>query len=250
MKLFETISIGLIVLAPVIFIVLHYVTAPYGKHSKSGWGLLISSKWAWILMETPAFIIVFSYLIYLNRSTSFTLLLFFAFWLMHYGYRSFIYPMRISKAKKNFPILVMLMAIVFNLLNGYVQGENLISNTSYSQFSFLSNWNALVGAGMFIIGFIIHVHSDHLILTQKNRAEGDYIIPKGGLFDKLSNPNYFGEIIQWLGWAILLGSLAGWAFFIFAFANLWPRAIANHKWYKSKFPDYPIERKIIIPFIY
>jgi len=144
----------------------------------------------------------------------------------------------------------MIMAFIFNLLNGYVQGENLIQNSMYSQDIFWSHWNVLIGVSMFFVGFLIHVISDQLILKQKRLAGGKYIIPNGFLFTRISNPNYFGEIIQWLAWALILNSLASWSFFIFTFANLWPRAVANHKWYHSKFPDYPSERKIIIPFIF
>ncbi|NCX59507.1 MAG: hypothetical protein EBW90_14155, partial [Rhodobacteraceae bacterium] len=32
-------------------------------------------------------------------------------------------------------------------------------------------------------------------------------------------------------------------------ANLFPRAIANHKWYQSKFENYPKNRQAIIPGI-
>jgi 3-oxo-5-alpha-steroid 4-dehydrogenase 1 len=33
-------------------------------------------------------------------------------------------------------------------------------------------------------------------------------------------------------------------------ANLVPRAIATHRWYREKFPDYPKDRKILIPFVW
>jgi len=44
-------------------------------------------------------------------------------------------------------------------------------------------------------------------------------------------------------------SLPGLAFFVFTFANLFPRAIRAHKWYRAKFPDYPKDRKAVVPFI-
>jgi len=31
-------------------------------------------------------------------------------------------------------------------------------------------------------------------------------------------------------------------------ANLMSRAVASGRWYRKKFPDYPEERKILIPF--
>jgi len=62
----------------------------------------------------------------------------------------------------------------------------------------------------------------------------------------ISCPNYFGEIIEWFGWAIATWSLAGLAFAIFTFSNLVPRALAHHRWYLSKFPNYPKKRRAII----
>ncbi len=80
-------------------------------------------------------------------------------------------------------------------------------------------------------------------------SDGGYKIPKEGLYKYISNPNYLGEIIEWLGWAILTWSVSGLVFFFWTIFNLLPRAISNHKWYKEKFQDFPKERKIIIPKI-
>jgi len=38
-------------------------------------------------------------------------------------------------------------------------------------------------------------------------------------------------------------------FLIWVIANLFPRALSHHKWYKEKFSDYPKNRKAIIPGI-
>ncbi|MCG9479996.1 MAG: 3-oxo-5-alpha-steroid 4-dehydrogenase [Actinomycetia bacterium] len=75
-------------------------------------------------------------------------------------------------------------------------------------------------------------------------------MPKKGLFKYVSSPNYFGEILEWIGWAILTWSLAGLAFAMFTIANLLPRALANHRWYQKNFDDYPDRRKVIIPFLF
>jgi hypothetical protein len=48
------------------------------------------------------------------------------------------------------------------------------------------------------------------------------------------------------GWGITVTEKFAWMFMI---ANLLPRAIAHHRWYANNFPDYPKERKAIIPFI-
>ncbi len=63
--------------------------------------------------------------------------------------------------------------------------------------------------------------------------------------------NYFGEILEWTGFAIACGGMAPLSFWIWTCANLIPRAIATHKWYHNKFgSSYPKSRKAIIPFIW
>jgi len=75
------------------------------------------------------------------------------------------------------------------------------------------------------------------------------VIPRGWLFEYISCPHYFGELLEWAGWALMTWSVSGLAFFVFTFANLFPRAVASHRWYRKQFPDYPSKRKAVIPFI-
>ena len=42
-------------------------------------------------------------------------------------------------------------------------------------------------------------------------------------------------------------SIPGVTFLVWTAANLLPRARSNHRWYRNKFPDYPKERKAVIP---
>mgnify|MGYP003301402655 FL=1 len=70
------------------------------------------------------------------------------------------------------------------------------------------------------------------------------------MYKYISCPNYFGEIIEWLGFAIMVWSLPAFTFVLWTIFNLVPRAVAHHKWYKNKFSDYPRNRKAIIPFIF
>ena len=58
---------------------------------------------------------------------------------------------------------------------------------------------------------------------------------------------FFGEILEWTGFAIMTWSPAALVFALWSFFNLVPRALDHHKWYKKTFPDYPKERKAILP---
>ena len=40
------------------------------------------------------------------------------------------------------------------------------------------------------------------------------------------------------------------AFVVWTLANLVPRAIRNHRWYHDKFPDYPPERRALVPYLF
>ena len=73
----------------------------------------------------------------------------------------------------------------------------------------------------------------------RKEIRDEYVLPQGWLFNYISCPHYFGEIIEWGGWAVMTWSLPGLAFFIFTFANLFPQGNHSHKWYKAKFPGIP-----------
>lgn len=105
-------------------------------------------------------------------------------------------------------------------------------------------------AVVFICGFIINMHSDSVLRSLRKPGELVYKIPQRGLFKYVTNAHYLGEILEWAGWALLTWSPAGLAFALFTVANLLPRAHANHKWYKSQFPGYPENRRVLLPYIY
>ena len=114
----------------------------------------------------------------------------------------------------------------------------------------LMSLHFVLGTFTFTTGFLLHVHSDHLIRNLRQAGEKTYRIPQGGMFRWISSPHYLGEIIQWCGWAILTWSWAGAAFALFTFCNLAPRAISNHRWYREQFDAYPARRRILIPGLF
>jgi hypothetical protein len=70
------------------------------------------------------------------------------------------------------------------------------------------------------------------------------------MFQLVTAANYFGELIEWTGFALASYQLQSLAFLIFTFANLVPRAVSHHDWYLQKFrSEYPKERNAIIPFL-
>jgi len=90
-------------------------------------------------------------------------------------------------------------------------------------------------------------HADAILVRLREPGGSRYRVPEGGLYRWVSCPNYLGEIVEWLGWAVATWSLPGLAFAVFTMANLVPRAMANHRWYRQEFPDYPETRRALIP---
>ncbi|CAK8541851.1 unnamed protein product [Lathyrus sativus] len=260
-SLFNYALLTLFLIAPPTFVSLAFLQAPYGKHHRPGWGPNLSPPLAWFLMESPTlWFTLYLFPFGKNSSNPKSIILIIPF-LIHYFNRTIIYPVRLfitMKTKKNstlsktpsgFPFSIALLAFVFNLLNSYVQARWVSHYKSYDDELFF--WVVFFcGVLVFFLGMGINVLSDKELLSLKGEGKG-YVVPKGGFFEVVSCPNYFGEIVEWFGWALMTWSWAGLGFFVYTFANLGPRARANHQWYLEKFgEDYPKKRKAVIPYLY
>jgi len=227
---------------------LFFLAAPYGRHNRNGWGLQVSNKWGWIIMELVS-PLVLSYFFWNGGSeNNRTVLTFYILWMFHYTYRSVFFPIKLNTKGKTIPLSIVLMAIFFNSVNGFTNGfyfGNFAGD--YDNYSFGSP-QFIMGFALFICGFYIHFRSDNILINLRKNNNG-YVVPNEFLFKKVASPNYLGEIMEWLGFAIMTNALSAWCFLAWTIANLAPRALANYKWYRSKFEDYPKERKIIIPGI-
>ena len=236
--------------APFVFALLFFFTAPYGRHFRLGWGPSVSPRAGWILMELPAFLVIGITVFFSSRSFSPIALLLLGLWEIHYLYRTFLFPLLMRQNGKRFPIVIMGFAAIFNSLNGYANGTFLAHAAPFPAEGLLPRIRLCLGIALFLAGFLIHVWADRKLRKLRAPGEGGYKVPRGGLFEYVSNPNYLGEIIEWLGWALATWSLPGLGFAVFTLANLVPRAYSNHAWYVAKFPDYPKERKRVIPLIF
>jgi len=234
------------------FIILMYVRAPYGRHQQAGWGPTLPARPAWILMEACSLLVMMG-LFLVSNATGSLALAGLSLWVFHYSYRSFIYPARAQLRHKTMPLLVTGLAILFNVANATFNGLALFFWPPQSTADLGSSATVLTAFLLFALGFCLHVHSDRVLRelrTSGTSISTDYSIPGKGLHRWVASPNYLGELIQWLGFAVLVNNPAGWSFFIWTAANLIPRAIANRAWYRTTFTDYPKHRKILIPFVF
>ena len=135
---------------------------------------------------------------------------------------------------------------VFNIVNSSLHGVWLIVFRESVALDWTA-YNTIFGLLIFIIGMFINIDSCSRLISLKKKQPEGYSIPCGGMFRWISCPNYFGEITQWFGWALLTWSFPGLAFAVWTLANLGPRARAHHRWYINNFVDYPPQRKALIP---
>ena len=238
---------GWCVLGAGAFFALRKIAAPYGRFYRKGWGGGINGRLGWFLMESPAAWMVGLMFVTGGRHDRVSLL-FCLIWCVHYTYRGFIYPLRL-RSSRMVSLFVVLSAIGFNLINGYFQGRWLFTLSEPRTGDWLGNPRFVAGVTLFGIGLAITVTSDNILRRLRNGSRSGYRIPHGGLFRWVSCPNYFGELLEWCAWALLTWSPAGLVFAFWTAANLVPRALAYHRWYRDHFDDYPASRKAIIPFV-
>ncbi|MBC7293157.1 MAG: DUF1295 domain-containing protein [Thermoleophilia bacterium] len=236
-------------LAAVTFLALFFVPAPYGRFTRAGWGPRLGARWGWVLMELPALATFFVfYGLGKERTNPVTVMLLF-WWAVHYVHRSLIYPFRLRTARPSITASVIAMGACFNIGNGYLNARYLYTLGPGLPVSWFSDPRFILGALLFWLGFILNRHSDRILINLRSPGETEYRIPTGGGYRFVSCPNYLGEMVEWGGWALASWNLGGLAFFLWTFANLTPRAVATHRWYRREFADYPENRKALIPFV-
>ena len=225
------------------------IRAPYGRHATDKWGKMIPNKWGWFIMEFPA--LVLTPIIALTGPSKmdwFSWLLI-GLWTLHYFNRTVIFPFRIRTKGKMMPLTIVFSAIFFNGVNGFVNGYFLgYIYVPDSTITYLEP-NIVIGIVVFFLGMYINHTADGKLIALRKENIG-YQIPKGWLFQYVSCPNHFGEIIEWTGYAIIGWNLPALSFAVWTFCNLVPRTLNHHEWYFENFEDYPKNRKAVIPYIW
>ncbi len=233
-----------------VLVALFFVTAPYGRHARQGWGATVPEHLGWLLMEAPAALIFASWFVLCRRWDDPVAWVFVAMWELHYVYRAFVYPFTLRSIGKSMPLSIVGMAVVFNSVNVSLNAWWVFSPHDGSGYglAWLDDPRFVAGTLLFLGGLVVNRASDATLRRLRPPSGGGgYGIPQGGLYRWVSCPNYFGEIVQWTGWAIATWSLPGLTFAVWTAANLVPRAHANHEWYRQQFPGYPAERRALIP---
>ena len=247
---FNTLLYIWIALAVVVFVILLFITAPYGRHTSNKWGATLPSRYGWIIMESTV-LVVFTFFFFTgSKPISAPEYVFYALFMLHYIRRVFIFPFQLKDNGKQMPAVIVAMALVFNFFSGFFNGYWFGSLAEPYPLSWFVDWRFILGAVLFFTGMYINISSDQIVLNLRKGGKKGYYIPYGGLYKYVSSPNLLGEIIEWIGWALLSWSLPGLSFAIWTMANLVPRSLDHQRWYHKRFPGYPAERKAIIPFLW
>ena len=242
------VSIAWSLIAMATFIGLLFVSAPYGRYSTVGWGKDIPNKWGWISMEVPSLVIMVVFFIMAWDKGDVYVCLLQLLWIGHYFNRTVVFPLKLRTGSKTMPLAIVLSGVFFNTINAGLNGYFLSFIGNYG-IAWFSSWQFYVGLFLFMAGLILNFKADHILISLRKMGEKGYSIPMGWPFRFISCPNYLGEIIEWMGFAIMAWNLPALSFFVWTFANLVPRAIDHHRWYIREFQDYPKRRKAVFPFI-
>ena len=252
----HTFNIFLIVMAlvaVVVFVSLYFVDAGYGKFYTSNWGPSLDNHWGWFLMEVPVFIVMLVLWLLSDRRGDFVRLVFLLLFELHYFHRSFIFPRQL-RGHSRMPWTIVLMGALFNTLNALMQGGWIffISPADYYPQNWLVSLPFIAGTAMFAVGMYINIQSDGIIRNLRKPGDTAHYLPKGGMFRYVTSANYFGEFLEWVGFAVLTWSWAGAVFALWTFANLAPRAARIYDLYSREFPGELDTQKVkrILPFIY
>ena len=247
--IFELLNYGWIAIAVItlVFLVVSNVRAPYGRHSTEKWGKMIDNRWGWFFMELPALLICPLLAIFGPSEKDAVEWLLIALWSSHYINRTLIFPLRLKTKGKKMPLVIVFSAVFFNSVNGFLNGY-FIGFMDFQGGELLSI-NVILGLVLFFGGLLINQITDAKLIALRKEQMG-YQIPRKWLFERISCPNHFGEIVEWAGFALIAFSLPALTFAIWTFCNLIPRALNHHAWYREEFPDYPKKRKAVIPWIW
>ncbi|XP_020901370.1 very-long-chain enoyl-CoA reductase [Exaiptasia diaphana] len=122
---------------------------------------------------------------------------------------------------------------------------------------------AIIGCVVFLIGEIGNCHCHLLLRSFRKMKRKSYlsmktkhVIPSGYMFEFVSCPHYFFEILSWFGFMLATWTLAAVVFLVASAATLVTYAYKKHNAYLKEFDGlaerelYPRNRKALIPFIF
>jgi 3-oxo-5-alpha-steroid 4-dehydrogenase 1 len=254
---YDTVLAAALTFALLVALAAPFVPSPYGRFASARFGLAVDPRLGWLLMELPASVVFLLAFLSGPRRFEAVPLVFLFVWVVHYANRGFFFPLSIRSPKgdkASFSLFVVAMGWIVTCLHGWLNGTFLSRFGAHLTTGWLSDPRFLFGLALYLASLGLNLHCDAVIRALRTPAEiaaGEkvYRVPQGGLFRLVSSPSYLTELGAWAGFALATWSLAGVFILAVTAANLVPRALSTHRWYRARFPDYPAERKALIPFL-
>ena len=108
----------------------------------------------------------------------------------------------------------------------------------------------VVGVILFLFAEVSNLKT-HLTLSGLRTPGGtERGVPRGYGFDLVTCPNYFFEILAWVGVLLVTKSLGTAVFLIFSSAQMYQWAWKKERALRTEFPDkYKKKKTVIIPFV-
>lgn len=218
---------------------------------------MCTAKVAWVIQELPCFIAGALALVGMwtsHQPFSMASWVLVSLYTLHYTQRALVYPLFIKEGAQT-KASAFVLALLFCTYNGYLQCRYLVLFDPYGGAEHTSP-RFVGGVMLFLAGMAINLHSDAILRSLRTARNPEYkpgtryYIPRGGAFEFVSGANFFGEIVEWTGFAIAANSWVALAFAVFTFANIGPRGAQHHQWLRAKFDDYPRTRRAVIPFLW
>ena len=186
--------------------------------------------------------------------------LFMALWALHFMRRT-LEVLFVHQYKRRMPIVESIGAPVYYWFFAIWIAWSMRPESGYEQ-SFLAL--VILGNVIFLIGetgnCICHIQlrkfRDEKRPTYISSSASRHVLPHGLLFNYVSCPHYFFEILSWTGFFLATWTLPAAVFLLATIITLVVYAHKKHKAYLLEFDGkdgseiYPVNRKALIPFIY
>jgi 3-oxo-5-alpha-steroid 4-dehydrogenase 1 len=249
----EAVLLGLFI-AFAAFVGSLFINSPYGRFGSSAYGVELDPRLGWVLMELMATLSFIYFYFQGPRAFEQVPLFFASLYLIHYANRGFYFPLNIrvhKGTKSSFSILVVVCGFVVTSLHGYLNAQWYSRQATFLDWEWFCSPLCIIGLIIYEAGFWSTIRCEYIMRHLRDGpSNARYTIPHGFLFEHVTSPQYFTELVGFFGWAMMTRNPGGLVIFLISAANLVPRAVQSHQWYHAKFDNYPKERKILIPFVW
>jgi very-long-chain enoyl-CoA reductase len=135
------------------------------------------------------------------------------------------------------------------ILFGFLIGYNTFDFNNAKSNEIL-DWTHLLAIKLHLLCEFNNYKSHMILRNLKINNSGNRGIPKGNMFEYVSNSHYFWELMSWICYFLFVRNWSTGLFVFFSFLSMSTLAIEKHNHMKNYFGDsFPKHLKAFIPFI-